>query len=114
MQSPCSATPTACIHAVCSDWPFGSANAAASTVCKMMDRLGGVSKLNGFYGSNPDLGILMDNVECATVYETSLNQCTFTLGHNCQHSQDAGVECGPPGTHGGTLSQVAFLPHSAP
>lgn len=63
----------------------------------MLGLSGGIRKPNAFYGSNPDIGIVLDDIWCRSGYETSLNQCSFTMGHNCQHSQDAGVECIPAG-----------------
>ena len=36
--------------------------------------------------------IVMDNVRC-TGSENGLINCSFTLNHNCAHSEDAGVRC---------------------
>ena len=36
--------------------------------------------------------IHFDEVQC-TGTELSLNECTFTTDHNCDHSEDAGVIC---------------------
>ena len=36
--------------------------------------------------------IVMDNVQC-TGSESRLINCSFTLNHNCVHSEDAGIRC---------------------
>ena len=40
-------------------------------------------------GSGP---IVMDDISC-TSSERRLIDCTFSLSHNCVHSEDAGVRC---------------------
>ena len=36
--------------------------------------------------------ILLNGVQCSG-YETSLSNCSASLEHNCDHSEDAGVKC---------------------
>jgi len=53
--------------------------------------VGAVARSRAFFGqgSGP---IQLDNVQC-TGNETSLEECQRSLTHNCNHFEDAGVEC---------------------
>ena len=52
---------------------------------------GARSVMSALYGegSGP---IFLDDVNC-TGTESSLLDCPSTMQHNCQHSEDAGVQC---------------------
>lgn len=76
---------------VCDDlWDISDAH----VVCRMLGFSAAVeAKRNAYFGTGDD-PIWLDNVECIG-NETSLSECSSNnLGvHNCQHSEDAGVEC---------------------
>ncbi|XP_071839533.1 scavenger receptor cysteine-rich domain-containing protein DMBT1-like isoform X3 [Apostichopus japonicus] len=76
---------------VCDDlWDISDAH----VVCRMLGFSAAVeARRNAYFGTGDD-PIWLDNVECIG-NETSLSECSSNnLGvHNCQHSEDAGVEC---------------------
>ena len=50
-----------------------------------------VARTNAFYGQGTG-PINLDDVAC-TGSESRLFDCPFPSAHNCQHSEDAGVDC---------------------
>ncbi|XP_052818194.1 putative DMBT1-like protein isoform X2 [Mya arenaria] len=68
-------------------------NLDATVVCKMLGYNTGVVRLEAFFGQGNG-SILLDDVDCGG-FEDSIFQCPHPgIGiQNCQHSEDAGVEC---------------------
>ena len=64
----------------------------AQVVCKQLGYTGGTVN-NGYGGGKGD--IWLDNVRC-TGRESKLSWCpkNYWGQHNCNHNEDAGVECG--------------------
>ena len=54
----------------------------------------GVKALSGAHFGAGNGSIFMDNVGC-TGLESTLISCPYISEHNCDHSEDAGVSCGP-------------------
>lgn len=78
---------------VCDD-RFASNSNAAQVVCRMLGKSGGVvvSNVQTKYGESTSLGIFLDETRC-TGAESSLNQCNFSLTHDCGRIEDVGVAC---------------------
>ncbi|XP_064617048.1 deleted in malignant brain tumors 1 protein-like [Liolophura sinensis] len=79
---------------VCDD---GFTSGAASVVCRMLNLnpVGATAKRGGFFGRGTGK-ITLDDVHCRG-NETSLFDCSHATlyVHNCGHSEDVGVVCGP-------------------
>jgi hypothetical protein len=69
---------------------------AAEVICGQLGMTGGEILAAGTFPVGTD-GIWMDNVAC-TGHEKRVWDCPFAgFGtHNCEHSQDVGIECHPP------------------
>ncbi|XP_052251233.1 deleted in malignant brain tumors 1 protein-like [Dreissena polymorpha] len=86
---------------VCDDgWEYGSGYSFEpywilnlDVTCRTFGYSGstGVSRYEAFFGMGTGL-ILMDDVNC-TGSEMTLTQCSYISNHNCDHSEDQGVEC---------------------
>ena len=76
---------------VCDD--FWS-NADANVVCRQLGFSGASTRYSAAYFGQGEGPIWLDNLQCIGT-ETSIFDCTHAgLGiHNCQHTDDAGVEC---------------------
>ena len=57
--------------------------------------VGAVAYSEAYFGEGTG-PILLDNVQCVNS-EPTLLQCTHVTQHNCDHSEDAGVQCTKPG-----------------
>lgn len=71
----------------------------ASTVCRMLGyREGAIrASVRAEFGSGlPTVPIWLDDVDCLVPWDNILECQHDDIGvHNCQHSEDAGVECKP-------------------
>lgn len=78
---------------VCDD-NFDSAEAAV--VCRQLGFAGGTARMLADYGAGSG-SILMDDLSC-TGSESRLADCPSRGWgiHNCDHSEDAGVDCSEP------------------
>ena len=77
-------------NTVCDDsWE----NVDATVVCSKQGYRNGIAKLYAHYGQGTGL-IMMDEVACSG-HEARITDCSSAgfFTHNCQHSEDAGVEC---------------------
>ena len=74
---------------VCDD---GWGMSQASVVCRQLGFRGAsVARTDAYYGRGHG-EILMDDVECKG-WEGNLQACSHDTSHNCDHSEDAGVDC---------------------
>ena len=64
----------------------------AKVICRYMGFSSGEAINSGYEiaGEGP---IWIDNLNCSGE-EGNINECSFLMTHNCDHTQDAGVLCG--------------------
>jgi hypothetical protein len=78
---------------------------AAAVACRMLGH--GATRAKAYsqaYFGKGSLPIVLDDVNC-TGQEGSFYDCSKTFGSNCQHSEDVGVRCNPPGRHASLRAQ---------
>ncbi|XP_019853773.1 PREDICTED: deleted in malignant brain tumors 1 protein-like [Amphimedon queenslandica] len=67
-------------------------NTDASVVCRQLGYDSGTAFDSAYFGQGTGT-IVMNEVHCNGT-ESYLTNCTHTMNHNCNHSEDAGVRCG--------------------
>lgn len=91
---------------VCDD-RFGEID--ATVVCRQLEYSGGTARYEVYLTASSNTSIYMDEVACSGS-ETSLSDCSFDGWgvHDCEHSEDVGVDCTAPSTGGFKKSKRAY------
>lgn len=88
-------------------YPFGVHTIVIMTMCYFLYTAAVTPVVRAGYGQGTG-PIVFDNVGCRYT-ESRLIDCPRGTGHNCAHSEDAGVICVPEYTPGPGICQLCIL-----